>query len=648
MADIQDNYIRRKDGTYLTKFPLLKLCEWQKDAIEMTWDATQVVYYVPRRAGKTTLLAFSFFARIIFQKELFKFGKKYICCHPIAGSLYEKFVGEWFSTCFGGAENLQDTVNNLWIPVPKIFVTYFQNETLNKKEEEWFFGPEPIIKSIDGVQYVKFLKEEFNPNDTGIITGVLFNGAIISLVPANSSKAFDKYTSGSAIYGVWAEELSTWLDDFVSNIALPAVSEKGGFVMSSATPPKDLLEPKKHWSYREIIKPAITSKNYVKEVRHFVDYYISNKVTEIKVVENDEVVTLKNTNKSVVIIGDYVKMFPYTPAGISGFLRQTAELKVEVKITEERNAAGHYVRNQYGDLIYNITFGKPRPEGKMTLTTFDREFRMSFEGVEGKNVIDKFRPEINVVDVSSLDLDRFPTLTGFDKGLKDMEEGFTNNDSMATSGHDRSATFYVSLKYLGNGQWLVYEEGFMNFEYGEVGRFFYSKLRSGSPVVFDNAIDRRDSLTRTGRKDSSFSRVIDSYSPLANSDLQYGLIPCKKIGEAEKIKRYNNLFDTEDKELILKNAAIPELNRSNLYISSKCIYTIEFFTKWKTNVLKVKKMVRNDVWDTMTYPIDTFEFDEEKKQVIQDFWRENHGKKRSPQYTTVMGLRRNTQFIKMA
>jgi hypothetical protein len=643
--DFEKYYIRKKEGTFVTKFPFLRLCDWQKDAFVQTIDATQIVYYIPRRAGKTTLLAYTFFFKLIYQKEIMKFGQKYICCHPVAQTLYEKFVQEWFSTMFGGSENLQDNVNNVWIPIPRRYLNYFENTVLNEKEMEWFFGDVEMIKEVDGVKYIKFLHDEFKDNKHGVCTGVLFNGAIISLIPAYSNASFDKNTSGSAIFGVWAEELSQWKEDFVSKIALPAVAEKGGFVMSSATPPK-VGNPKEHWSYKGIIQPTMTGKQYVKETEHFVDYYKYIRTTTLPVRIDGEVVDVEKTYKSVVIIGDYVKMFPYTPAGIDGFRQQVAELKVHVKISGRKDDQKQYINDQYGNIAYKVEFGLPNPAGKMPLDVFDREFRMSFDGVMGDSVIDKFKEEVNVVDISDIDISKFPRICGFDKGLKDMTNGFKFDDSTYTSGRDRSATMYIDIAYLGNNQWLVYGEGYMNFTYEDVGRFLYSRLKVGIPVVFDNVMDRQDSIGRNGQRDSSMTRTIRSYKPLQNQDLIAGLIPCKKFQETEKIKIYNSLFDTENKEIMLRNAKIPLLNRSNIYISSKCVDTIKFFKTWKTAVKDKNHQIRDEVFDCLTYPIDAYRLDESKKDSITNFWKNYAKKKYKGSILTNASLKRNVVIVK--
>lgn len=633
---MNENYIRNKLGIFVNQFPFLRLCSWQQDAFEMSKDANSVIMFVPRRSGKSTLLSFIFWYKLILEKDLWKFGQEYVCSHPSSGQLYSSFAEDWFLTSFGGKQNVSGDINDIFIPMPSRYLDYFNDAITNKgvsyEIKELLDlndnllpvdNNNPLYSKIEDTLYVKLFAKPLKSTGKNLFQGTLFNGAVITLIAANHQ--FDRYVSGKSVYGLWAEELGVWKSNLIAEIALPAIIEKDGFVIGSGTPSKD-MSPKEHWTYKSFILPL---KEYQKEIYHNVDYYYSYDINSIDILgKQGEVETLTNKSKKVIIIGDYCKMFPYTPSSIKGFLKTAGEVKKEMKAEMMLDENQNIRKDTEGNPLYRVVLGKDRQIGEMDIHQFNREYRMSFEstGGMGARVIDNFDPNVHIIDIQELDIDltQFPKIMGFDAGSgKTGIENLRNSNAYFKAGHkQRSMTCFVQGIYIGNNQFIIYKEGHINFEYELMGRLWYSTLVDGCPILYDYSIHNGGASHR-GVQDSTFSRTMQLYPSLGKArfpntkvKITDGLIRGSKQDELPRIANINKLFIQEDKDFAFKNCTFPELNKSQIYIDKSCVLLCEFLEKWNYK----ERKIRDDLWDCLSYILCSFLYDPLKRADIIAYW----------------------------
>jgi hypothetical protein len=648
------DYFETPKGTFCTRFPLIRESIIQKDLKEVLRLSSICHTLWTRRGGKTTELAVNWFERILLDGDTMKNKRRYICSHPATGEIYSKFVTDWFMQAFGGKDNFKAPLDEIWIPLPEKFIDYIFtedgsfNKNMPQSDIEWFLGIKdkiPILDNVDGIWYVKLFKHNIGEQpskkkEERIYVGTLFNGAEIHLVGANYF--FDKYVSGGDVFGLWGEELGTWAKDYITGIALPAIIAKGGFVQTSLTPPKDELgkdvaDAKEHWTYKSIVEPLIAGveEGYVKHKKvHGVNYY----VTKTSISYDEEVNgKIKNTVKddyTVVSIAKFSECFQYTHWGVKGFVDVISKVQNDIKVEMKKDENDNPVKDKEGYIQYNVEFtNKVIPTRATKLITYMREYECSFEGEHKNRVFEEFGNH-NVVPKGLRDWSLYPQLFCFDKGMSGDKESTGRINLIKSKGNSHSA--WVKMAYLGNNQWVVFDEGFELFEYKNIATLFLENLKEGRPVVYESKMnDRRAfNINSYGDADSDMYQICKAEPKLNlnyNSGVyHHGLMPCHKRQNDEKIAEFNELYFKPDNNTINK---VPNLltgedfGGCRIYFTDNCTNSYDFFTRWAYKENKgvyTRPKVQEDLWDCISYGVDTYNLNTTRKAAIDLFWKNRH------------------------
>lgn len=653
--DIQEVFIREGEDILVQRFPVvgywdditkngkpLKKSIIQKDLrrlLEVS-DVANVLW--TRRGGKSTELADNFFDKIIFKGKPMKHKKRYIAAHPKSQNLYKNFMETWLPLPFGGASELNGDLNNVWIPLPeRYFGMIFNNPNITDQEVAWWFGDgksdKPIIREQNQKYYVKLFKTPVGANMSkksaeGLCRGVFFNGAVLELIGANYN--FDDYVSGGDIAGFWGEEVGTWDGDYISEVAMPAIISAGGFVQLSWTPNKD-GEPKKHWTYKGFIEPideAVKQGQYQKIRQHGVDYYTS--VVEIPYtieIDGEEVV---KTKKSVnfISLAKFSECFPYAHGGIETFIDVAVNCQELISAVEKRDELGRIIKDDEGFIQYKISVDKNVLNKTRKIPPIDRarEYEISFAGMHEDRVFFSFGDH-NIIKRNDFKPENYNRILGFDKGVSKVDE--VKGTILGTN--KQYATYWCEIARTGLNQWVIYEEGLMNFVYGEVGRLFVEKASQGIPIVYDSVMKTERGRYSKDVADSDIYQILDAEPRMkpgyANGIYYNCLIPSKKRENAVKIEEFNSMFEEQDETIPpILHPITRESKAPQFLICDNCPIAISQFTDWMYKVNqdgnKIRATVREDAWDASSYPIDSFRYDEKKRKQIESIWRDSRYK----------------------
>ncbi len=642
MAEI----FRDDHGVYVPNFRNITLKPIQEDIYELVNRCNAAYLLISRRVGKTTALDCIYKDKIINQGPMMKRKFRYLATHPNAGELQSKFLDDWMLSSLGGMENIQNSINKVWIPLPKRFEEWLYpygdkttiNKDLSNTDYEWFFDSDPkkkIIRLINNRLYVRLFKHPVGGNssnrkDEVILKGEYFNGAIQELISANYN--YGKYVRGKDIYGLWQEEIGTYKTNYMSQDALPAILSRNGWVISSFTPPAEEY-PKEHWTYKEIVQPAIKLQGYKKVRLHGVDYYVYKNVSEGEKVittydENGKSKThlekISVTTTNMVAVGSLENCFYFGQGGIEEFLRIKGTLREKIDLKYDYDKKGNIIIDDEGMPQYKISHtGELNPGGQMVMEDYLREYCVSYEGSQKDNIMYAFGDH-NIKPIDWLDFTQYPSLVGFDKGISEVDE--KKGEIYAKKG--QSVTIWVKVAKINNRQWVAYDEGVVDYSYQRYGEVWLENAKQGIPTIFENEMVKRGPKHSNGLYNNDLYQILQATPELRQSyagGLYYKcLIPCLKRKNTVKINDYNTLLELD---MELTDPVTGEQGGSLLYITENCTNLIEFLRdKWKykksTDGGRERITTREDFWDGLTYPIDTFLFDNKKKNIIKSIWND--------------------------
>ncbi len=654
IMDIQEVFIREGEDILVQRFPVvgdwnditkdgkpLKKSIIQKDLrrlLEVS-DVSNVLW--TRRGGKSTELADNFYDKIIFKGKPMKHKKRYIAAHPKSQNLYKNFMETWLPLPFGGASELRGDLNNVWIPLPEKYFDIITNPNMTEQEMVWWFGDgkndKPIIRQHLEKYYVKLFKTPVGANMSkksaeGLCRGMFFNGGVLELIGANYN--FDDYVSGGDIAGFWGEEVGGWDTDYISKVAMPAIISAGGFVQLSWTPNKE-DEPKKHWTYKAFVEPideAVKQGQYQKIRQHGVDYYTS--VVEIPYtveVDGEEVV---KTKKSVnfISLAKFSECFPYAHGGIETFVDVAVNCQEKISAIEKRDEDNNILKDEEGFIQYDIHVDRDILNRTRRIPPIDRarEYEISFAGMHEDRVFYSFG-EHNIIKRDDFKPENYNKLTGFDKGVSKIDE--VKGTILGTN--KQYATYWCDIARTGLNQWVIYEEGLMNFIYEEVGKLFLEKASQGMPTVYDSVMKTEKGRYSRDVVDSDIYQIILAEPKMkpgyANSLYYNCLIPSKKRENAVKIEEFNSMFQEQGETIPSILHPITGLpGAPQFLICDNCPIAIAQFSDWMYKINqdgnKIRAVVREDAWDASSYPIDTFRYDEKKRKQIEMIWRDTRYK----------------------
>ena len=181
----------------------------------------------------------------------------------------------------------------------------------------------------------------------------------------------------------------------------------------------------------------------------------------------------------------------------------------------------------------------------------------------------------------------------------------------------------------------MYEEGLINYSYDGVGDLFLAAAKKGIPCIFDNKLMERRALVsqKSSVWDTDIYQICE-FVPQLKPGFRSGLynrclIPCKKRENTIKVDEFNDYFafcfDT------INPVLHPDTEEPGcqLYITSNCKLAIELFKNWTFDVkngMRVRKKTREDAWDSISYGIDTYNYDREKRKLIDSIWNDKRYK----------------------
>ena len=666
-----------RDNVIFTEFPVIKRSVVQEDLFDAMMMSNITTLICSRRMGKTTEAGDIFIAKAI--PELYGYkgsnpetpmrhGISFICCAPMSTNLYDRFCGAKdgaFLHAFGGQKVLGgNNLDNAYVKLPDDFYDWLIVNMKDRTdiEKKWFFGDEekktpPIIvqfplPELEGQLFVKLFKNNIEKNKNSqnanaICKGTLFNGVSVSLVGANEN--FGSYIRGNAIDHAWAEEIGQWKENYIANDAIQAIVDRNGSVVRTLTPPSTSghIDPKKHWTYRDVVLPTIEMDNFTKhEFINGVHYYISKnkqkKLVERKINGYKKTVEEEVSSINTTVIGKFSECYSYIYNGVNSLFYVTQQLKEKVipkAILDERTKLPK--KNEIGVFLYELEYtGEVFNSGQIDMDTWKREYEMSYEGVSKYKIFTNFGNHNILPETYIENLKDKPKIIGFDKGMADVD-----TDKQIVIG-DGSPTMAIFMANIGNNQWVIYDEKLLEFDKTIVGGFLLDNATKGIPTVYDRVL--QDTKDKSGSiRNNDISEIIRLYPKLsvrhAKGIYNKCLIPCIKLPEMDRYFRLNKMFEISGQINRADHPMNPNKNGAYLYITENCIHSIKYFNShaWKMdknkdyildkNNNRTAEKIMNEPFDCVSYVIDTFNGYNKtsrvsNKEMIMEIWNDTRYK----------------------
>jgi hypothetical protein len=230
----------------------------------------------------------------------------------------------------------------------------------------------------------------------------------------------------------------------------------------------------------------------------------------------------------------------------------------------------------------------------------------------------------NIKPIDWMNFSQYPSILGFDKGISEVDE----KKGEIHAKKNQSVTIWVKIAKINNRQWVIYDEGVVDYSYHRFGEVWLENAKQGIPIVFDHQMVSRRPKTPNGQYDNDLYQILQVTPELRqsyNGGLYFKcLVPCLKRQNTVKINDYNKMFELDynlvDPVSLTQGGAL-------LYITENCTNLIEFFRdRWKYRKTpdggRERVTTREDFWDGLTYPIDTFLFDKNKQNLINTIWKD--------------------------
>lgn len=642
-------------------FPQFKRSILQYDNLKLMFKLDNTTLVESRRIGKTTSTADFFYQYHIMEGDLMKRSSLSILAHPQAQELKDRFYNKALIQPFGNKEGLLgESLDNVYIRLPNRYKKYlfadgdFQkgyNENLNSADFEWFF--EPFNKAGDRLivmphfeddVYVKLFRDNIgstasSKNADGLCRGRLFNGATIELVSANHN--FDKYVSGNAVNFLWGEELGTWASNYISKVAIQAVLQRKGKIVSTLTPDKKNPDPSQHWTYKDIIEPVLSDSETKHSFVHGLNIYINNSGVSTPVERDGKTVEEKQGTTQGVVIAKLTECFPYSHDNQIYFSNVVSSLNEKVIPHWKKDENGEYIKSDTNTFILeSLEYTGIRKAGSIDMNDWYREYEMSFEGIGSTNCFPSFGNH-NILSYEHKEYfeKNFPTIVGFDKGMALVDEA---NQTIIQK--DGSVTIFIYIAKVNKNQWVVYDEYIMNYDYDAVGKKILQEVRKKRPVVYDSVL--KNTISKIGSKANSDIYQICLATPELSKEYRGGLyhrclIPSHKREMLTKIVDYDKMFQTKTNLINPVNHPLDETQDGcRLYVLEHCKNVIEYFQKQKWKISKEGEFIvknnervpddniRNDAFDALTYSIDLYNLGvqantrKQYSQIVDEIWRD--------------------------
>lgn len=653
MAKTQQEEVEK---IYIDKFPKYDPSAAQIALHSMAADSDETFIFWSRQVGKSNGCSWIFWDKLINNSYN---GELYVVLSPSESEIYEFLVNDILIEAFGGKGVVYD-INAVYIPAPKKWLKImgrFWAETPGAFEQ-W------LLKGwiTEDRKWVRLFRESLSitgKDSTGVgggkkkqqhYEGKLFTGASILLVACTHH--LDNILRGRKISGVYGEEVGQWPKN-PFGVIMPSLLRQGGWLMVAGTP--NGTDPH-NWVYTEFVKPIRNSPYHKHVQKAGVDWYknVTEKEATLKMedVKRGLMPEEKNgkivTRTQILSIGDIEKVFPYVYEGTQVFDEVQMSRRFPHKVVPKRDPYGQViidednrleVKSDEGTRVFEyykydvvpIEGQQNRPGATLTEDKYNREYRMDFNAGSGI-IFYNWNRDINVIPQEDFNPDLYNSIAGYDHGIWRKQVQDTKEERRASA----SAWAKVAVVPHGNEfQYVVWDCGYIDEPTASnIADIWHNDLLlNGIPIVAENAL-WKTGILEGGKAIGEIINANDALKADYRGRPGVGIFKCRKRTENDKFNDINVwLMQQSIKSPMssttghFRHPSSPSKLGRKLMVTSNCVEFISLLEDWSYQVTaegyKKPKTVRNDIFDTVTYPIDYFEKFPENRQKIQSYWM-NH------------------------